>query len=74
MQEDPKETVTLPGIEVPGEQPDAVLPGADRPEPRPDPDDDLPERLGKRIERGPGAIAPGEPDMLPDVEVPDGQM
>jgi len=57
---------------------DLDLPGANR-EPEPpdgpaDPQADLPERLGDRIE-GPGeGIASGEPDLLPDVEVPDASM
>ena len=51
------------------------LPGADRPNPAPDREDDLPERLGQRIQDGPGdGIATGEPDLLPNVEVPEGQM
>lgn len=37
--------------------------------------DDLPERLGERIENGSSSsISPGEPDVLPDVEVPDTTM
>ena len=39
------------------------------------PTDDLPERLGERIENGSSSsIATGEPDVLPDVEVPDTTM
>jgi hypothetical protein len=39
------------------------------------PDADLPERLGRRIENGPNAgIAAGEPDLVPDVEVPEETM
>ena len=42
---------------------------------RPGPGDDLPERLGERIENGSSsAVAPGEPDVLPDVEPPDTTM
>ena len=56
-------------------RPDMHLPGADRPSPAPDREDDLPERLGQRIQDGPGdGIATGEPDLLPNVEVPEGQM
>jgi hypothetical protein len=56
-------------------RPDMDLPGADRPNPAPDREDDLPERLGERIEAGPGGgIASGEPDLLPNVEVPETQM
>jgi hypothetical protein len=35
------------------------------------PDADLPQRLGRRIENGPNA---GEPDLVPDVEVPEETM
>lgn len=56
-------------------RPDLGLPGADVPDPGPDRNDDLPERLGERIENGPGpGIAAGEPDLLPNVEVPEAQM
>ena len=56
-------------------RPDLGLPGADVPDPTPDRNDDLPERLGERIENGPGdGIAAGEPDLLPNVEVPEAQM
>jgi hypothetical protein len=55
------------------------LPGADQPGPRPDvpetPDAELPRRLGERIANGPGGgIASGEPDLLPDVDVPEETM
>jgi hypothetical protein len=60
-------------------RPDTEPPGADRPEPRPEqpdvPDADVPERLGERIQNGPGTgIAAGEPDLIPDVEVPEETM
>jgi hypothetical protein len=49
--------------------------------PRPDrnppdaPDADLPQRLGEGVENGPRTgIATGEPDLVPDVEVPDETM
>jgi hypothetical protein len=48
--------------------PDLRLPGADR-------EDDLPERLGERVENGSSsAMATGEPDVLPDVEPPETTM
>ncbi len=75
-----------PGTEPAEGRPDMNLPGADRadPEPRHDddrpgpdrrppdvPDSDMPERLGQRISDGPGSgIVAGEPDLVPDVEVP----
>ena len=52
---------------------DAPDPGGPRPDQQPpdSPEDDLPQRLGERIENGPGrGIASGEPDLVPDVEVP----
>ena len=53
-------------------RPDLGIPGADRPETPPDPGADLPERLGERIYGGSGqGIATGEPDLKPDVEIPD---
>ncbi|MEO5703981.1 MAG: hypothetical protein ABIZ52_00480 [Candidatus Limnocylindrales bacterium] len=55
-------------------RPDMDLPGAEREGPQVDPQDDLPQRLGERIEGGPSGIATGEPDVLPNVEVPEGQM
>ena len=56
-------------------RPDLGLPGADVPDPTPDRNDDLPERLGERVENGPGTgIAAGEPDLMPNVEVPEEQM
>ena len=60
-------------------RPDMDLPGADQPDPRPEvpetPDADLPQRLGERIQNGPGGgVASGEPDLLPDVDVPEETM
>jgi hypothetical protein len=57
-------------------RPDLELPGADRGRELPDtPDADLPQRLGERIQDGPGpGIASGEPDLVPDVEVPEETM
>jgi hypothetical protein len=68
-----------PGADPAEGRPDMGLPGADRPEPRPEPPDapdtDRPERLGDRVEKGPGSgIAAGEPDLVPDVEVPEETM
>lgn len=38
-------------------------------------EDELPERLGERVEDGPGeGIATGETDLLPDVESPESTM
>lgn len=56
-------------------RPDQGIPGADLPEAPSDPGADLPERLGERIYGGSGqGIATGEPDLKPDVEVPDATM
>lgn len=56
-------------------RPDLGIPGADGPEAPSDPGADLPERLGERIYGGSGqGIATGEPDLKPDVEVPDATM
>ena len=56
-------------------RPDLGIPGADHPAPAPDRVDELPERLGERIERGPtGGVVTGEPDLLPDVKVPEESM
>lgn len=55
-------------------RPDMGLPGADGPGPVDDPDAELPQRLGERIDDKAGGIASGEPDLLPDVDVPDGSM
>ncbi len=56
-------------------RPDLGIPGADRPELPPAREDDLPERLSERIYGG-GAegVASGEPDLKPDVEVPEATM
>lgn len=56
-------------------RPDLGLPGADRDDIPAGRDDDLPERLGQRIENGSSSgLATGEPDVLPDVEVPEETM
>lgn len=56
--------------------PDLGIPGADRsPTPSPDRHDELPERLGERLENGSSSgMATGEPDVLPDVDVPEETM
>ena len=55
--------------------PDLGLPGADRRDAPQGHEDDLPERLGQRIENGSSSgLAAGEPDVLPDVEVPEETM
>jgi hypothetical protein len=65
-----------PTADEPAEgRPDMGIPGADREDIPPDRNDDLPERLGQRIENGSSSgLATGEPDVLPDVEVPEEQM
>lgn len=55
-------------------RPDMDLPGADRPGPADDPATRQPERLAERIDGESGGIAAGEPDLLPNVEVPDSPM
>jgi hypothetical protein len=84
MQPDTTDTSTTPfsgsAADTPGGEPaegrpDLGIPGADRQDVPPGPQDDLPERLGERIENGSSsAIAPGEPDVVPDVEVPEETM
>ncbi len=83
MQPRPADTTTPPtatdkveGGGDPAEgRPDLGIPGADRPDVPPGPQDDLPERLGQRIENGSSSgLATGEPDVLPDVEVPEETM
>jgi hypothetical protein len=64
-----------PGGEPAEGRPDLGIPGADREDRPSGAQDDLPERLGERIENGSSSgIAPGEPDVLPDVEVPEETM
>jgi len=55
-------------------RPDLGIAGADRPNELPGRQDDLPERLGERISGGADGVATGEPDLKPDVEVPDETM
>ncbi len=82
MQPRPADTTTTPMATERGSdgdpaegRPDLGIPGADRQDVPPGPQDDLPERLGQRIENGSSSgLAAGEPDVLPDVEVPDETM
>ena len=55
-------------------RPELGIPGADRPHELPGREDDLPERLGERIAGGDEGLATGEPDLKPDVEVPEATM
>ena len=55
-------------------RPDLGIPGADRPDAPPAPENELPEKLSERIYGGNEGIATGEPDLKPDVEVPDATM
>jgi hypothetical protein len=60
---------------TPGDAPDPGPMPRPQPEPPDSPGEDLPERLGERIENGPGTgIAAGEPDLVPDVQVPEETM
>ncbi len=69
------DTTETPGTNPTEGRPDLGIPGADHPDPPPDRNSDLPERLGERLANGPGAgIATGEPDLLPNVEVPEETM
>ena len=64
-----------PGGEPAEGRPDLGIPGADREDQPQGSQDHLPERLGERIENGSSSgMAPGEPDVLPDVEVPEQTM
>ena len=79
MREPTNDTPGVPGPDPAEGRPDMDLPGADHPdaidEPPDSPDADLPQRLGDRIENGLGTgIASGEPDLVPDVEVPEETM
>jgi hypothetical protein len=59
----------------PGGAPDPGATPSPGHEPPDTPDADLPERLGDRVANGPGpGIASGEPDLVPDVEVPEETM
>ena len=74
MDRDIKTQAHTPGDPAEG-RPDLGIPGADRPDARPGREVELPERLSARIYGGPGQDrAAGEPDIKPDVEVPDATM
>lgn len=55
-------------------RPDLGIPGADRPDAQPGREDELPEKLSERIYGGGQGLATGEPDLKPDVEIPDETM
>jgi hypothetical protein len=56
-------------------RPDLGIPGADQPDAHPGREDQLPERLSERIYGGgEQGLATGEPDLKPDVEIPDESM
>lgn len=55
-------------------RPDLGIPGADRQDGLPGREDDLPEKLGERIYDGGQGVATGEPDIKPDVEIPEETM
>jgi hypothetical protein len=65
-----------PGSDPAEGAPDSRLPGADQGSGLPGTqDDNLPERLGERLENGSSsAIATGGSDVLPDVEPPETTM
>ena len=78
MREEPINPNEQDPTEVPSEDPaegapKLEFPGADTEYPA-DRNDDLPQRLGERIDSGPDGIASGEPDLLPNVEPPELQM
>ena len=65
---------STPGDDPAEGEPKMEFPGADTEFPA-DRNDDLPQRLGERIDSDPDrGIAAGEPDLLPDVEPPAHQM
>ena len=63
-------------IDRPDGEPEMRLPGADQGSGLPGTsDDNLPQRLGERLENGSSSsMATGEPDVLPDMEPPDTTM
>jgi hypothetical protein len=74
-----RDSNTRPTSVEPAEgRPDLGIPGAGRPDELPNQlpgrDDELPERLGERISGDDRGIASGEPDLKPDVEVPNETM
>ncbi len=66
--------ISDPHEQVPDDQaegrPEMRFPGANVPEPTSNPDAELPQRLAERIDDKAGGIASGEPDLLPDLDVP----
>lgn len=74
MDPNERDRPTTPRAEPAEGGPKMAFPGADTESPA-DRSEDLPQRLGERIESGPDrGIATGEPDLLPDVGPPDDQM
>ena len=74
MDRDTNEQARTPTDPAEG-RPDLGIPGADRPDPQPGREDELPERLSERIYGGTGqGVAAGEPDIKPDVEIPEETM
>ena len=74
MNRDP-DTQARPSNDPAEGRPDLGIPGADRPDAQPGREDELPEKLSERIYGGSGqGVATGEPDLKPDVEVPDETM
>jgi hypothetical protein len=74
MRPEPRQPARPPGDPAEG-RPDLGLPGDDRPDVTPGREDELPGRLGQRIYGREGqGVATGEPDLKPDVEVPDETM
>ena len=63
-----------PDSEPRKEPPDQKVPPRPDLEPPDSPQADLPRRLGERIENGPGGGVAGEPDLVPDIEVPEETM
>lgn len=74
MNSDATTNARSPGDPAEG-RPDLGIPGADRPDAQPGREDELPEKLSERIYGGEGqGLATGEPDIKPDVEVPEETM
>jgi hypothetical protein len=74
MNRDMKTQAHTPGDPAEGRS-DLGIPGADRPDVQRGREDELPEKLSERIYGGAGeGVATGEPDIKPDVEIPDESM
>jgi hypothetical protein len=74
MNRDANANAHTPGDPAEG-RPDLGIPGADRPDTLPGREDELPEKLSERIYGGAGqGLAAGEPDIKPDVEIPNETM